>query len=229
MVAVVVTQRADADLDAVFAGLAAQDYPSLRTIIVDLSGTETVAAHAGDVVSGAFVRRLPRDTGPLAAANEVLRLVEGAAFYLFLDPSTVLETSVVRALIEEAYRSNAGILGPKLLDPNDPTRLADVGAAIDKFAGRGAARRTGRARPGTARRGPRRLLGPRRRARGPGRPVRSARRVRHDAVTRRGFARSCAGAPTWPRHASSSCRPLAPTCASPWNPATSLRRSGCAS
>ncbi len=134
MVAVVVTQRADADLDAVFAGLAAQDYPALRTIIVDLSGTETVAAHAGDVVSGAFVRRLPRDTGPLAAANEVLRLVEGAAFYLFLDPSTVLETSAVRALIDEAYRSNAGILGPKLLDPNDPTRLADVGASIDKFA-----------------------------------------------------------------------------------------------
>ena len=134
VVAVVVTQRADADLDAVFAGLAAQDYPALRTIIIDLSGAETVAAHAGDVVSGAFVRRLPHDTGPLAAANEVLRLVEGAAFYLFLDPSTVLETSAVRALIEEAYRSNAGILGPKLLDPHDPTRLADVGAAIDKFA-----------------------------------------------------------------------------------------------
>ena len=67
-----------------------------------------------------------------AAANEVLEVVEGAAFYCFCHDDVALDPSAVRNLVEEALRSNAGIVGPKLVEWDDPNRLLDVGLVADK-------------------------------------------------------------------------------------------------
>ena len=43
--------------------------------------------------------------------------------------------TALRLLVEEAYRSNAAIVGPKLVDFDNPEVLLDVGRAIDRLGG----------------------------------------------------------------------------------------------
>ena len=126
----------------------------------------------------AHVRRLDADVGFGPAANEVLEAVEGADFYLFCHDDVRLEPDAIQVMVEEAFRSNAGIVGAKLVDWDDPEQLLQVGHGRGQDRRTGAVRRAGRARPGAARRGPRRLLRPRRGDARAGRPVLGARRVR---------------------------------------------------
>ncbi len=79
------------------------------------------------------MRRLDASAGFAAAANEALHVVEGATFLLLCHDDVVLDAPTVRVLVEEAYRSNAGIVGPKLVSADDPRVLLDVGRAIDRF------------------------------------------------------------------------------------------------
>ena len=100
-----------------------------------------------------------------AAAN--LPLDEGttAPFLLVLHDDVRLDPDAVRLLVEETFRSNAGIAGRqarRLGRARSPPPGRHVGRQ-DGLAG--VARRPGRARPGAARLGPRRLLRARRAAR----------------------------------------------------------------
>jgi hypothetical protein len=52
---------------------------------------------------------------------------------LFLHSDAVCDPSAVRMLVEEAYRSNAAIVGPKVVEWDDPTRLLSAGVGSDKF------------------------------------------------------------------------------------------------
>jgi len=67
------------------------------------------------------------------AANSVLGTIEGAAFYLFCHDDVELGPDAVQAMVEEAFRSNAGIVGAKLVDWDHPDHLRSVGASVDKF------------------------------------------------------------------------------------------------
>jgi len=53
-------------------------------------------------------------------------VVEGATFLLMCHDDVVLDPSVARILVEEGYRSNAGILGPKLVSAENPNVLLEV-------------------------------------------------------------------------------------------------------
>jgi GT2 family glycosyltransferase len=56
---------------------------------------------------------LGADLGYTVAANAVLRLVDGeSGFFLMMRDDVVLDVGAVRQLVEEMYRSNAGIAGP---------------------------------------------------------------------------------------------------------------------
>ena len=44
-----------------------------------------------------------------------------------------MDPTALRVLVEEAYRSNAGIIGPKLVSADNPEILLEVGRAIDRF------------------------------------------------------------------------------------------------
>ncbi len=79
------------------------------------------------------MRRLDAAAGFPGAANEALHTVEGATFLLLCHDDVVLDATTVRVLVEEAYRSNAGILGPKLVSADNPEILLEVGRAIDRF------------------------------------------------------------------------------------------------
>ena len=132
VVAVVVVHAPGPWFDETLASLAAQDYPNLNTLFL-LTGT------AGDDLRERITRRLPdafvRDLGANpgfgAAANEVLRLVEGeSGFFCICHDDVALEPDAVRAMVEELYRSNAGVVGPKLVSWDDPSVLQHVGLGL---------------------------------------------------------------------------------------------------
>lgn len=131
VVAVVVARSPGPWFEEVIEALAAQDYPNLSILVIDANSDTAVKPRVGRSAPGAFVRRLDEDPGFGAAANEVLEVVEGAAFYLLCHDDVALAPDAVRILVEEAFRSNAAVVGPKLVDWDDPQRLLQVGQGMD--------------------------------------------------------------------------------------------------
>ncbi|MEO6124185.1 MAG: glycosyltransferase family 2 protein [Ilumatobacteraceae bacterium] len=120
--------------DDVLRSLAAQDYPNLKTLFLVTGEPGDLATRIRDIVPGAFVRAVPGNPGFGVAANEVMRLVEGDnGFFMILNDDVALEPGATRILVEELYRSNAGIVGPKLVMWDEPRLLQHVGLGIDRF------------------------------------------------------------------------------------------------
>jgi GT2 family glycosyltransferase len=132
VVAVVVAHDPGDWFEDALASLAAQDYPNLSVLVIDVASATDLIGRVAGVLPSAYVRRITDNAGFGAAANEVLGVVEGAAFYCFCHDDVALEPAAVRTLVEEALRSNAAIVGPKLVDWEEPARLLDVGLAADK-------------------------------------------------------------------------------------------------
>lgn len=132
VVAVMVTHDPGPWFEETLASLAAQTYPDLSLLVVDTGSVEDPTERVHAVVPSAHVHRLDDDPGYGAAANLVRELVEGAAFYAFCHDDIALEPDGIRSLVEEAFRSNAGVIGPKLVRWDDPRRLLQVGMGVDK-------------------------------------------------------------------------------------------------
>jgi GT2 family glycosyltransferase len=131
VVAVVVARNPGAWFEETMAALAEQDYPNLSVLVIDANSEPEVKPRVAQCAPGAFVRRLDDNPGYGAAANDVLDVVDGAAFFLMCHDDVDPAPDAVRVLVEEAYRSNAAIVGPKLVRWDDPTRLLQVGEGID--------------------------------------------------------------------------------------------------
>lgn len=135
VVAVMVVHEPGAWFDEVLTALAAQDYTNLRCLFLVAGERGDLPARIRDLVPNAFVRGVAGNPGFGAAANEVLRLVEGDnGFFCFLHDDVALDPSAIRLLVEELYRSNAGIVGPKLVNWSRPNVLQHVGYDVDRFA-----------------------------------------------------------------------------------------------
>ena len=120
--------------DDVLTSLADQDYSSLRCLFLVAGQHGDLPARIRESVPNSFVRGVAANPGFGAAANEVLRLVEGDnGFFCFLHDDVALEPGAISALVEELYRSNAGVVGPKLVDWNRPEILQHVGYEVDRF------------------------------------------------------------------------------------------------
>lgn len=120
--------------------LARQDYPNLNTLFL-LTGHGPgsaddidVAAHIRARLPRAFVEELGGNPGFGPAANTVLDLVEGDnGFFCFCHDDVALAPDAIRLMVEELYRSNAGVIGPKLVSWDDAATLQDVGLDVDRF------------------------------------------------------------------------------------------------
>ncbi|QXC62813.1 glycosyltransferase family 2 protein [Aquihabitans sp. G128] len=132
MVAVLVTHDPGPWFEETLASLAEQTYPDLSLLVVDTGSAVDPTARVHALVPSAHVHLLDHDPGYGAAANVVGELVEGAAFYAFCHDDIALEPDSLRSLVEEAFRSNAGVIGPKLVDWHEPRRLLQVGMGVDK-------------------------------------------------------------------------------------------------
>ncbi len=133
VVAVMVTAGPGPWFDEALSSLADQDYAELSVLVLAVGDqAEKVTARVGRVLPDAFVRHLPGRTGYAAATNEALGMVEGAAFYLLCHDDVALDPDVVHLLVEEAFRSNAGVVSPKFVNWDDPNILLHVGMSADK-------------------------------------------------------------------------------------------------
>lgn len=140
VVSVMVVHDPGTWFEETLASLAAQDYPNLRTLflIAPSDGAsdqvDEVSARIHAVLPDAFVRELAANVGFGPAINEVLRLVEGDnGFFLVCHDDVALDQRAVRIMVAELFRSNAGLVGPKLVDWDEPRVLQHVGLGLDRF------------------------------------------------------------------------------------------------
>lgn len=183
VVAVVVTRNPGPWLGETLSALAASDYPQLAVFVVDAGSDDDPTPGVAEILPTAFVKRVGAPVGFAAAANEALGAVQGATFLLFCHDDAVVDPSAVRLLVEQAYRSNAAVVGPKVVDASDPEVLLEVGLSIDRFGATYTGlepRELDQAQHDSARR----LLRVEHRRAGPGRPVRRARGLRPRGVPR---------------------------------------------
>ncbi|HEX7097565.1 MAG TPA: glycosyltransferase family 2 protein, partial [Acidimicrobiales bacterium] len=133
VLAVVVTHDPGPDFEATLASLAAQDYDRLSVLVVDVASAEDLTPRIKAVLPEATIVRRDEDEGFGAAANVVLEDGPRAALYLFCHDDVALQPDAVSRLVEEVLRSNAAVVGPKMVDWDDPSVLRDVGLVVDKF------------------------------------------------------------------------------------------------
>ncbi|MBM3674077.1 MAG: glycosyltransferase [Actinobacteria bacterium] len=134
VVAVVVTRDPGPWFEEVLEALGDSDYPELTVLVLDAGSAEDPTGRVAAPLPAAFVRRLPENVGFAVAANEALSAVTGATFLCFMHDDVVPDPAAIRLLVEEGYRSNSAILGPKLVDYDRPEVLLEVGCSIDRFA-----------------------------------------------------------------------------------------------
>ena len=132
VVAVIVTCDPGEWFDETLRAFASQDYPELSVLVLDAASAVDPTPRVAAVLPEAFVRRLPENRGFGATANEVLSMVEGASLLLFCHDDVAPDPDAVHILVEESFRSNAGVVAPKLVSWDDPARLLHVGMAVDK-------------------------------------------------------------------------------------------------
>jgi GT2 family glycosyltransferase len=130
--AVVVTRNPGPWLEPALRSLGSQDYPSLAVLVVDDASEDDPAGRIAGALPAAFVQRVP-ESGFAGAANQALSMVRNANFLLICHDDVVLDPGAVRHLLEEAFRSNAGIVGPKIVDADHADVLLEVGRSIDGF------------------------------------------------------------------------------------------------
>ena len=129
----VVHEPGDWFSDAV-ASLAEQDYPNLQLVALLTGAT---AASTTDEIRARFpaaiIRHVEGNPGFGPVANQVLSLVDGRdGFFLVLHDDVSLRSDAVSSLVEEAFRSNAAVVGPKLVEWDAPDVLQHVGLDADR-------------------------------------------------------------------------------------------------
>jgi GT2 family glycosyltransferase len=132
VVAVVVTRDPGPWLEQAMDALAAQDYSNLAVLFIDAASGTDPTARVARALPDAYVRRLDDNRGFGASANHVREIVDGAAFYCFLHDDAAPDPGAIATLVNEAVRSNAGIVGGKLVQLDDRRRLLRVGESVDK-------------------------------------------------------------------------------------------------
>ena len=106
VVAVVVAHDPGPWFEEALAALGAQDYGELSVLVLDAASPESLRARVASSLPTALFRRLDTDPGYAAATDEVLAMVDGAAYFLFCHDDAAPLPDAVHLLVEEAFRSN---------------------------------------------------------------------------------------------------------------------------
>ncbi len=138
VLAVVVAHEPGAWFAECLASLEAQSYDRFGVLVV-LSGDEATFAAAEQTIAAQLdkvqVVRAPGAKGFGAAVQAGLDAFQQKASMLLLCHDDVaLNPRSVQILVNESIRSQAGVVGPKLVDWDEPRVIQSVGFATDKFA-----------------------------------------------------------------------------------------------
>lgn len=118
------------------ASIANQDYPRIQTIafLTSVSPTVELSEQIRKALPEAVIRIVEGNPGFGPVMNEVRRIVEGVGgFFCFTHDDVALRPDTITKLIEETFRSNAGVVGPKFVQWNDPNVLQHVGLGADRI------------------------------------------------------------------------------------------------
>ncbi len=119
--------------DEMLESIAAQDHPLVDVTVFDAGSESDSTARVQRFLPQAEVHRVDSNPGYGPAANRVLMNSDPAPdFYVFCHDDVALAPNTLRLLAHEAVRSNAGIVGPKYVDWDDPSRILQVGLLVDK-------------------------------------------------------------------------------------------------
>ena len=119
--------------DETLESISAQDLPLVDVTVVDAGSESDSTARVQRYLPQAVVHRLDSNPGFGPAANQVLADTDPAPdFFVFCHDDVALAPNALRLLAHEAVRSNAGIVGPKYVDWDDPSRILQVGLIVDK-------------------------------------------------------------------------------------------------
>jgi len=132
VVAVVVAHDPGPWFAETLASIASQDYAELSVLVLDTGSSEDLATRVAAILPTAYVRSFEGNRGFGATVNEVRTMVDGAAYFLICHDDVALDDDAVHLMVEEAFRSNAGIVSPKVVSWSDPERLVHVGMSVDK-------------------------------------------------------------------------------------------------
>ncbi len=143
VLAIVVARGSAPELEAVLSGLAAQDHRRLEVAVVEVPdgsdpATGDTVASVPDRVStlfpGSTVVSAPPEAGQAAAVATALAARPGTmtgGFLLLVPGGVVLGDTAVRRLVERAVGTNAGVVGPKVVDPDGS--LVETGWRLDRL------------------------------------------------------------------------------------------------
>jgi GT2 family glycosyltransferase len=135
VVGVVVVHDVGVWFDETLDALASQDYPNVKWLWV-VNGSDDLASITEKIttyIPGAFVRYSMSGEGFGATANEVLDLVEGNnGFFWVCHDDVAPAPDALRLMVAEMLNSNAGIVGPKLVEWENPRQLQSVGFGVDR-------------------------------------------------------------------------------------------------
>ncbi len=134
VVALVVAAEPDGFFAATLSTLADQDYGALSVLVVTSSAEPDIEAQVARCLPGAYVSRLEQNQGFGAAVNHGLAQIQGADFVLVCHDDIELAPNAVSAMVEESFRSNAGVVTPKIVSSIDHRVLLHVGQSVDRFA-----------------------------------------------------------------------------------------------
>ena len=119
--------------------LVAQNYEGLQILLLVTGTNEGQAARTVlDIIETeapqAVVRFLGGNPGFGPSCNAVLDLVQGeSGLFCFLHDDVALFPDAISQLVVEMHRSNAGVVGPKLVYWDDVSMIQSVGSASDRF------------------------------------------------------------------------------------------------
>lgn len=114
--------------------VAAQDYGRIDVVVADCGEEGTAEAVVRSVLPDATVIRMADQPGFGTAVNRAVDSSPHSAFLMMCSDDIAPAATSVRLLVEETFRSNGAVAGPKAVDWDDPSRIVSVGATSDKFA-----------------------------------------------------------------------------------------------
>jgi GT2 family glycosyltransferase len=119
--------------------LAAQQYPRVGVVAVDCASTDGSAELLTQALGEGRVLSLPEDqgiAGALRAASD-LPAFQGADYLLILHDDAALAPDAVTRMVEAAEGIHGvelvGVVGPKVVDWDDPRVLREIGRSTDAF------------------------------------------------------------------------------------------------
>ncbi len=135
VLAVIVAHNPGDYFDETLESFANQDYPRLDVLVIDTAKVPQLAARVQKHLPSASILDAGDTDGFSQAANAILDTHLTPLFLLICHDDVALASDALRLLVVESLRSNAGIVGPKIVDWDDPSRLQHVAYVVDRFAG----------------------------------------------------------------------------------------------